>query len=159
MRLLLATLTLVAAGCSPQPSVGTGTVPDLDGNFEFDSLTVINDEGESLEFDIYLARTLAQRQQGLMWIHDLPATTGMLFIYPEDGLHSMWMRNTFISLDMVFVRSDGTIASVITNTKPRTLNSNAATEPVRFVLELNAGTTRLLQIGTNSRILWHDDDS
>jgi uncharacterized membrane protein (UPF0127 family) len=70
----------------------------------------------------------------------------------------MWMKNTYIPLDMIFARADGSVSSVIVDTVPQTLNSNASVEPVRYVLELNAGTARLLQIGTSSRLLWGDDD-
>ena len=78
----------------------------------------------------------------------------MLFIYESDEYHSMWMKNTFISLDMVFARSDGTVSSIIRDTVPQTLTSQVSTEPVRYVLELNAGTTRRLNIGVKSQLLW-----
>ena len=158
MRALLVILGLALAGCSPQPAVEAGTVPELNGVFEFDSLVIVNDVGESLDFDIYLALNPEQHRRGLMFVRHLPERTGMLFVYDDDGYHSMWMKNTYIPLDMIFARSDGSISSVITDTVPQTLNSIAAVEPVRYVLELNAGTTRLLQIGTSSRILWGDDD-
>jgi uncharacterized membrane protein (UPF0127 family) len=89
-----------------------------------------------------------------MYVREMPETTGMLFIYEEDGYHSMWMKNTFIALDMVFARSDGSVASVISDTVPQTLNSHASLEPVRYVLELHAGTARRLAIGKRSRLLW-----
>ncbi len=93
-----------------------------------------------------------------MFVRHMPERTGMLFVYDDEAYHSMWMKNTYIPLDMIFARHDGSVSSVITDTVPQTLNSVASIEPVRFVLELNAGTTRLLQIGTNSRIVWGDDD-
>ena len=148
---------LVLAGCSPQPAVEAGTVPELDGVFDFDTLVIVNDAGESLDFDVYLARNPEQRRRGLMFVRHMPERTGMLFVYDDDAFHSMWMKNTYIPLDMIFARSDGTVSSVITDTVPQTLNSNVSVEPVRYVLELNAGTTRLLQIGTGSRILWGVD--
>ena len=157
MRLLFAILVVACAGCSPQPAVEAGTVPELDGVFEFDSLVVVNDAGDSFDFDIYLAMNPEQHRRGLMFVRHMPERTGMLFVYGDDAYHSMWMKNTYIPLDMVFARSDGSVSSVITDTVPQTLNSHASTEPVRYVLELNAGTTRLLQIGTNSRIIWDAD--
>ena len=77
----------------------------------------------------------------------------MLFIYDQDDVRSMWMKNTFIPLDMAFVRGDGSISSIIPDTVPLTLKSQASREPVRFVLELNAGTARQLGISPNSRLL------
>jgi uncharacterized membrane protein (UPF0127 family) len=154
MRIVLILASLLLASCSPQPAVTGGTVPDLDGVFEFSSLDVVNDAGETLSFDVYLAVNPEQRRRGLMYVREMPATTGMLFVYDDDGYHSMWMKNTFIPLDMVFARSDGTVSSVISDTVPQTLNSNVSIEPVRYVLELNAGTARRLAIGKRSRLLW-----
>ncbi len=154
MRLLLTFSCLLLAACSPQPAVSTGTVPELDGAFEFSSLDIVNDKGETLTFDVYLATNHEQRQRGLMYVRELPARTGMLFIYDRDGYHAMWMKNTYVPLDMVFARGDGTVSSIIADTVPLTLRSNAAVEPVRYVLELNAGTARRLGIGTGSRLLW-----
>jgi uncharacterized membrane protein (UPF0127 family) len=153
MRILFAVGSLLLAACGPQPSVTVGTMPELDGVYEFSSLEVINDDGESLEFDVYLATDYEQRRRGLMFVREMPERTGMLFVYEQDDYLSMWMKNTYISLDMVFARSDGGVSSVITDTVPQTLDSNVAIEPVRYVLELNAGTTRRLGIGAQSRIL------
>ena len=154
MRGLLIVAAMLAAACSPQPAVSTGTVPVLDGVFEFASLDVINDKGETLAFDVYLAVNPEQQRRGLMYVREMPATTGMLFIYEDDDYHSMWMKNTYLSLDMVFARGDGTVSSVISDTVPQTLNSHTSIEPVRYVLELHAGTARRLAIGKRSRLLW-----
>ncbi len=64
------------------------------------------------------------------------------------------MKNTYMSLDMVFARADGAVSSVIHNTQPLSLDSQSSIEPVNFVLELNAGTARRLNIGRKSRIIW-----
>lgn len=154
MRRLLLLASLLLAACSPQPAVTAGTVPDLDGVYEFSSLDVINDNGETLTFDVYLATEPDQHRRGLMFVREMPATTGMLFIYEDDDYQSMWMKNTYLPLDMVFARSDGTVSSVVSDTVPQTLNSHVSTEPVRYVLELHAGTARRLAIGKRSRLLW-----
>lgn len=154
MRTLSAVLVLALAACSPQPAVETGTVPELDGAFGFGSLVVVDDQGESHDFDVYLATTPAQQRRGLMFVRQMPESTGMLFVYDGDGHRSMWMKNTYIPLDMIFARADGSVSSVITNTVPQTLKSHASVEPVTYVLELNAGTTRRLGIGNKSKIIW-----
>ena len=156
MRLLLTALLLTAA-CSPQATEPqTGTLPKLDKSFEFASLTVINDAGETLEFDVYLATNPEQQRRGLMFVRNMPEDTGMLFIYQGEQTRSMWMKNTYIPLDMVFARADGTVTNVIADAVPHTLQSNTSSEPARYVLELNAGTARRLGIGTRSRLLWED---
>ena len=89
-----------------------------------------------------------------MHVRSLPETTGMLFLYDYDARLSMWMKNTFIPLDIVFVRADGTVSSLAYNTEPQSLKSIAALEPVRYVLELNAGVAEKLSIDKYSRIEW-----
>jgi len=131
-------------------------MPELDGKFEFATLELINDAGNRLEFDVYLAESFDQQRRGLMFVRDMPETTGMLFIYPDDAIRSIWMKNTYIPLDIVFARNDGRVSSINRDAAPLTLTSRASNEPVRYVLELNAGTARRLDIGTNSRILWGD---
>ena len=93
-----------------------------------------------------------------MFVKELPATTGMLFVYEEDQIISMWMKNTYIPLDMVFVRADGTVASIARDTEPLSLRSVASSETVRFVLELNAGTARRLHIDEASYLEWQPRD-
>ena len=126
---------------------------ELDRLFERDVLVIAARKPVCYRFDIYVAATNAQRQRGLMFVRELPLSTGMLFVYERDGRLSMWMRNTYIPLDMLFVRADGTIASIAQHTEPLSLQSIVASEPVRYVLELNAGAATRFDIDTNSRLL------
>ena len=128
--------------------------PQLDDRFSRDVLVVEASRWACHRFDVYLAITNTERSRGLMFVRELPATSGMLFVYPGDHAVSMWMKNTLIPLDMVFARPDGTVSSVIANTEPQSLESLASIEPVAFVLELNAGTAARLAIDENSRIFW-----
>ena len=144
-------LPLFALWVCASPALGN---EDLDARFEKDVLIVEASRWACHRFDIYVALTESQRQRGLMFVRHLPATTGMLFVYGGDRIASMWMKNTFIPLDLVFARLDGTVSSVIANTEPQSLESRAAIEPVAFVLELNAGTAARLSIDANSRIFW-----
>ena len=68
------------------------------------------------------------------------------------------MKNTYIPLDMLFIRGDGSVASVIENTTPLSLESRRSEEPVNFVLELNAGMAARLDIGEQSRIVFTNLD-
>lgn len=133
---------------------------DLDAAFPRDVLIIEAGGGTCYRFDIYLALDDPHRHRGLMFVRDLPATTGMLFVYDRDNYLTMWMKNTYIPLDMVFARRDGTVSSVVHNTKPLSLKTIASTEPVAMVLELNAGTADKLRIDEHSRLLWvpaHDE--
>lgn len=125
----------------------------LDEAFAKDVLIIEASAHACHRFDVYLAVNDAQRARGLMHVRHMPSTTGMLFIYERSDYLSMWMRNTYIPLDMVFARADGSISSVVRNTEPMSLRSIVATEPVNFVLELNAGITEKLTIDENSRLI------
>ena len=127
---------------------------ELDAAFGKDILIIEASAFACHRFDIYLATNDQQRSRGLMFVRDLPASTGMLFVYDSARVISMWMKNTFIPLDMVFARRDGTVSSVAHRTEPQSLRSVASIEPVSFVLELNAGTAKRLFIDENSRLVW-----
>ena len=147
--LLLAILVL----CSPAVMADD----ELDARFGKGVLIIVASKHACYRFDVYLALTNAQRARGLMFVKEMPATTGMLFIYDRDDILSMWMKNTYIPLDMVFARADGTVASVARETEPLSLRSVASDEPVRFVLELNAGTAQRLNIDEASYLEWERD--
>lgn len=146
-RGLVAALLLVSAGIATASD-------ELDAIFDKDVLIIVTGKHACHRFDIYIATTDAQRQRGLMFVRDLPETTGMLFVYGGDHPVSMWMKNTYIPLDIVFALPDGTVSSVLRNTEPLSLKSLASVEPIMFVLELNAGTADRLGIDENSRLYW-----
>jgi len=141
------------ASCSAPAETTGENVPSLDDDFERSTLVIESDDGLRHEFDVYLATSFEQKRRGLMFVRKMPETTGMLFVYEDTDYHSMWMKNTYISLDLVFARSDGAISSVIHAAQPLSLTSQASIEPVNYVLELNAGTARRLNIGRKSRII------
>lgn len=144
---------LVLCCCWPwlQPA---GANEALDAVFPKSSIVIESSGGACYRFDVYLALAPQQWQRGLMHVRDLGAMTGMLFVYPESSPRSMWMKNTFIPLDMLFIREDGSIATIVTDTEPQSLASIASGEPVRYVLELNAGTTGRLGIVPGDAMLW-----
>ena len=131
---------------------------DLERDYGKMALIISADEGGCYLFDVYVATTRAQQMQGLMWVREMPATQGMIFIYRRAGLRSMWMKNTYIPLDILFIRADGSVSSIAKNTEPHSLKSVSAVENVNFVLELNAGITDRLNIGTESRVFFSDPE-
>lgn len=98
---------------------------------------------------IYLADSQPQQARGLMRIEQLDEFEGMLFRYRDPAVITMWMKNTFIPLDMVFLRQDGRIATIVRHTTPMSTARITSVEPVTMVLELNAGfaTEKSLEIG------------
>ena len=125
----------------------------LDESFQSDMLVIVARDA-CYRFDIYLAVSPQQQRRGLMFVRELPEWTGMLFVYGDEQYRSMWMKNTFISLDMVFARRDGSVTNIVDNTVPLSEQSVTSSEPAAFVLELNAGTTRRLSIDEDSRLVW-----
>jgi len=132
---------------------------DLDEAFEKDVLIINASEHACYRLDIYLAMNNRQRARGLMHVRSLPQTTGMLFVYESDDYLSIWMKNTYIPLDIVFARADGSVSSIEYDAEPLSLRSMQSLEPVRFVLELNAGVAENLSIDRYSRLEWEPKDS
>ncbi len=91
-------------------------------------------------------------RQGLMYVKYLPANTTMLFLHQQPRTASMWMKNTYIPLDMWWVDANMTIRHIVHSTTPHSLESIAYDKPVRAVIEINAGLTRLLGISEGSRV-------
>jgi len=152
--LFIATLAFVSfAACSAPAETSTAGVSSLDADFDRETLLIESDDGVRHEIDVYLAVNPDQQRRGLMFVRKMPPNVGMLFVYEDSAMHSMWMKNTYIPLDMVFARADGAVSSVIHDTQPLSLTSQGSIEPVTYVLELNAGTTRRLNIGRKSRII------
>lgn len=152
----LAGLLLLA--CKQPAAVEQSNDSSLEGFFEQSTLVIQADDGKQHRFDVYMATKFEQQRRGLMFVRKLPDDTGMLFVYEDDAMHSMWMKNTYIPLDMLFIRHDGTVSSVIRETQPLSLESRGSVEPVRYVLELNGGVTRRLHIGDGSRMIWEGQD-
>ena len=99
-----------------------------------------------------IADTDELRTRGLMFRHFLPEDKAMLFDYEKPRPVAMWMKNTNISLDMLFIRQDGTIAAIAQNTVPKSLDTISVQEPVRGVLELAAGTVKRLGLRVNDKV-------
>ncbi len=118
----------------------------------FENLTIVSQGGQRHAFQVEVARNDADRAQGLMFRRSMAADRGMLFDFGRVEPVSMWMQNTYLSLDMLFVRPDGTIARIAPNTEPLSTRTIPSGEPVIAVLELNAGTAARLGIKAGDRL-------
>jgi uncharacterized protein len=103
-------------------------------------------------FSVELAVTDEERERGLMFRRSVPESTGMLFDFKRDQEVTMWMKNTYVSLDMIFIQSDGRIRRIAENTETESLKIIPSGGPVRAVLEVAAGTARKLGIEPGDRI-------
>lgn len=115
-------------------------------------LKVVTDKGR-FNFSVEVAETAAQRQQGLQHRKNLAASAGMLFDYKRVQPVAMWMKNTLIPLDMLFIDGAGRIVNVARDTEPMSLATIPSAAPVLAVLEVNAGTARRLGIQPGDRVL------
>lgn len=103
-------------------------------------------------FAVELAVTDEERAKGLMFRKELPEGRGMLFDFKREQPVSMWMQNTYVSLDMIFIRGDGRILRVAENTEPLSTRIIPSNGPVRAVLEVIAGTARKYGIARGDRV-------
>lgn len=118
----------------------------LDGIFPKSTLTIATPDARVHPFNVWVAEDDAHRQLGLMYVKDMADDAGMLFVYPKTQQISMWMKNTVLSLDMLFVTADGRIANVVENTTPQSVKVIDSKGPVLGVIELKAGTAAKLHI-------------
>ncbi|WP_200340239.1 DUF192 domain-containing protein [Rhodovibrio sodomensis] len=128
------------------------TAPVSAVTFETDKLAIETPSGEVHEFTVELALNDAQRARGLMYRREMAADHGMLFLYDRIGLHSMWMANTYIPLDMLFIKPDGEVVHIAERTVPRSRRPISAGQRVKAVLELRGGTTDRLDIPVGSTV-------
>jgi uncharacterized protein len=104
-------------------------------------------------FTVELATNDAERERGLMFRKELPEGHGMLFDFHEERPVAFWMHNTYIPLDMIFIRADGRILSIAENTEPLSDRLIPSGGPVRAVLEVIGGTARKLGIAAGDRVV------
>lgn len=107
-------------------------------------------------FSVEVARSPQQQARGLMFRTELAPDKGMIFPFDPPRPANFWMKNTQISLDIIFVRSDGSIESIAANTVPYSLDGVASGEPVAMVLELAAGRAAQLGLQAGDIVKWTD---
>ncbi|HKS84649.1 MAG TPA: DUF192 domain-containing protein [Pseudolabrys sp.] len=103
-------------------------------------------------FSVELAENDAERAKGLMYRKELPEGQGMLFDFHRDQEVSFWMQNTYIPLDMIFIRGDGRILRIEENAEPLSTRLIPSRGPVRAVLEVIGGTARKMGIAPGDRV-------
>ena len=135
------------------PAVGPAAGQEGLEVFDHDSLVVRTAAGEEHRFDVEVALTARQQSQGLMYRPRLAPDAGMLFVYRPTRTLSMWMRNTAIPLDMLFIAEDGEIVKIVERTLPYSLAIIPSGRPVRGVLEVNGGTASRLGLRPGDRVV------
>lgn len=109
-------------------------------------------------FGVELAETPEQRARGLMFRRSLAPDAGMLFLFPPGERPIMWMANTWLPLDMLFIAADGRIVDIFPNTVPQSRQTISSPHPANMVLELAGGAARRLGIEPGDRLSWRRPD-
>jgi uncharacterized protein len=150
----LACLALACWGAAaPQAWAQSPAIEDL-SRFPQSSLT-IQSRQKAHQFQIWEADTPARKSQGLMFVRSLAPDRGMLFVNETPRRASMWMKNTYIPLDMLFIDAKGRIAEIRANTTPHSLEIVESRNAVLAVLELASGEAAKRGIQPGDRVLHH----
>lgn len=134
---------LVIAGCA------VASAPA--GAASFQPLEIVTRNGVQV-FSVEMATTEEEKQTGLMYRKELADGKGMLFDFNPEQEVSMWMKNTYVSLDMIFIRADGRILRIAENTEPMSTKIISSRGPARAVLEVVAGTAQKYGIRPGDRV-------
>ena len=115
-------------------------------------LSIVTAAGTKLKFQVEIAWSFEEKARGLMYRDALAANAGMLFVYPKELRQAMWMKNTMIPLDMLFIRRDGRISHIHERAVPQSLDTISSHGRVLAVLELRGGTAARLGISIGDRV-------
>jgi uncharacterized protein len=140
---------LAAAGCVAQ----IAPLHDL-ATLEHTTVEIRAADAKTHRFDAWLAVSPAEKAQGLMYVRDLPADRGMLFLYDKPTEAGIWMKNTYIELDIVFIAADGRIVNVAERAQPHSLATMRPDVEVTAVLEIKGGEAAKRGIRIGDRVTW-----
>lgn len=137
---LLGLLALLSLGACKEEKKATVVTTEIAFKKEGE-LQILKQKTDSVrsKLEIEIADNEYETQTGLMYRESLGKNHGMLFIFPDVGMHSFYMKNTQIPLDLMFIREDMTIATIAERAQPMDEASISSGVPVKYVLEVNAG--------------------
>ena len=152
--LRLACCCVLALAYLPQARAQTGPLEDLSA-FPSGTLTIGGGKAghpAKHTLTVWLADTPQRQSQGLMFVRALPPTRGMLFVHEQPRTISMWMKNTYIPLDMVFIDASGRIQQIVEQTTPHSLDLIRSDAPARAVLEIAGGEAKRLGLHPGQQV-------
>ena len=149
MVLAVAALAVAATAAAQAQN---GPPEDLDA-FPRGKLEIADGKKVKQTFDVWLADSPRRQAQGLMFVRSLPPMRGMLFVHESPKPMSMWMKNTYIPLDMVFIDGHARIQQIVEQTTPLSLAIISSREPALAVLEIAGGEAKRLGLHPGQRVL------
>lgn len=150
-RLGLALVATMALAGSSAVLAQNGPLEDL-AAFPRGKLEIVDGKKVKHTFDVWLADSPRRQSQGLMFVRALPDMRGMLFVHESPRPISMWMKNTYIPLDMVFIDEHGRIQQIVEQTTPHSLDTIRSNAPALAVLEIAGGEAKRLGIHAGQRV-------
>ena len=140
----IALLASLAFLCFATPSRGAEAA--------LERLDIVTSTGQHV-FQVEVARTMAERARGLMYRRTMPEDQGMLFDFHVEDTVTMWMKNTYMPLDMIFVSRDGSVVSITEDAAPMSERVISSAGPAYAVIELNAGAARRIGVVAGDSVL------
>ena len=150
MKRLAALLVLAAFAAEPAAALGKRPPSPL-AHLPRADVSVVT-AGGTHRFRVWIAADFESRARGLMFVRQLPADQGMLFLFDRPKRASFWMMDTYVSLDIVFIAPDGVVANIAHDTQPLSLAPIESVAPVTCVLELVAGTAARIGLVAGDRV-------
>jgi uncharacterized membrane protein (UPF0127 family) len=155
LRRTLLLLVLLGTLMAPQTPRAQGSAPLDLASYPRTDLTITQAKPAKVHtFRVWVADTPQRAEQGLMFVNDLPESEGMLFPLDPPRVENMWMKNTYIELDMLFVDTKGRVTKIIAHAQPLSLETLSSDASVRAVLELKGGTANQLGIKVGDLMQW-----
>jgi uncharacterized protein len=142
---------VISASAVPALSLSVVPAQAEDAQTALEPLSIVTASGTH-DFSVEVMRTDAERERGLMFRRYLPNDRGMLFNFDVEQPVMMWMKNTFLPLDMIFMDRTGKVVSIAANTEPLSEHIIPSVEPAYAVLEVNAGTAARIGLKVGDRV-------
>ena len=137
-------------GFAPAAAAGDAVIPL--SAFPREAIVIETRSARRHAFDAWRADTPATRVQGLMFVREMRPDQAMIFVYEPPQNVAMWMKNTLLTLDMLFVDEAGCVAKAVRNARPGSLDTISADGPIVLVVELAGGTMKALGIEAGDRV-------
>ena len=129
-----------------------------DNELKIEDLSIYNGEIERASYQVEIARNLSSRRQGLMFREELALNQGMLLDYKRSAKMAIWMKNTYLPLDIIFVNDAGMIVKIHEGAEPLSTKQISSESKVRAVLEINAGQVKTRGISVGDKVTYPSFD-